>query len=141
MTMTFKVKGNLASDPQFSTFGPDTSVRVRLHLASDRFVTGPAGERTTVPDFHDITLFGDNAEQFREASKGDPVTISGDVRPNQYNKDGVDIYGQNFIGKKASWQNLQATRAAKQAAPSMATSPAADVEYHSQEHFNAAQGR
>ena len=36
MTMTFKIAGNLAADPEFTTFKGGEGVRARLRVATDR---------------------------------------------------------------------------------------------------------
>lgn len=110
MTMTFDVKGNLAADPKFEEFGTKGETMVRLRIASDRFVSG--GE--TVPEFYSVTLFSKTAvEALRAAQKGDPVTISGDVRPQFYEKDGVEVHSFNLIGKTAVWQSKEDAKAAR----------------------------
>ena len=103
MTMTFTIDGNLTRQPKFEQYGGDKTL-VRLGVASDRWVHGEDGARKTIAEFYDVTLFGAAAEQFREADKGDAVHISGHVRPNRYLKDGVEMYGHNFIGNQATVQ-------------------------------------
>ncbi len=133
MTMTFDVSGNLTADPKFENFGSNGGVLVRLRIASDRWVTDN-GASKTVPEFYNVTLFDKNAVQaLEDAKKGDPVTISGDVRPHSYSKDGVEVHTYNLIGKTATWQSKQDAKATREHAKT------ADLttEYASQEHFNA----
>lgn len=115
MTMSFKVSGNLAKDPVFDSFGTD-GVRARIRVGSDRWTTDDDGNRTTVAEFHDITLFGRVAENLREASKGDAVSISGDVRPATWSKDGSTVYGHNFVGRTTSWTTKEDARTAREQA-------------------------
>jgi single-stranded DNA-binding protein len=53
MPMTFALCGNLARDPELSTYGPDNQARARLSVASN-----PLRGRD-VADFFDVTVFGD----------------------------------------------------------------------------------
>lgn len=113
MTMTFDVSGNLAADPKFETFGSNDGVLVRLRIASDRWITED-GVSKTVPEFYNVTLFDKaTVALMNDAHKGDPVTIAGDVRPQSYVKDGVEVHSYNMIGKTAVWQTKEDAKAAR----------------------------
>ena len=129
MTMTFNISGNLAAEPRIEPFG-ENGVLARLRIASDRWTRDADGGRRTTPEFFDVALFGENAEQFRNAHTGDVVRISGDVRPTQYDKGGETRYGHNFVGRKAEWQSKDDARAARQQAKN------AGSEVHTQEQYD-----
>lgn len=156
MSMNFTLSGNLAKDPVFDSFGTD-GVRARIRVGSDRWTSDDDGNRTTVAEFHDITLFGRVAEKLRDASTGDSVRLTGDVRPAKWTKDGNTVYGHNFVARSVDWQTKEDARAAREQAkqatgeqnateitvPRIAT-PLPTVgsgEYLSQAHANAAMAR
>ena len=109
MTMTFKIAGNLAADPEFTTFNGGEGVRARLRVATDRPVA--AGKFET--DFHEVVVFGATAEGLREARSGARLEASGSVRPTSYEKDGERRYTANFVANRVTWQSTQDSAANK----------------------------
>lgn len=119
MTMTFKVAGNLAADPEFSTFKGGEGVRARLRVATDR----PVGEGKFETDYLDLVVFGATAEAMRDAHSGDRVEASGSVRPASYEKDGERRFSINFVANKITWQSkkdIAASRSSERAASASA---------------------
>ena len=56
------------------------------------------------PDYFDITVFGDVAEQLRKATKGDPVTVSGEGRQRRWTDDsGKEQFSYQFVGHETIW--------------------------------------
>ena len=125
MTMTFKIAGNLAADPEFSTFKGGEGVRARLRVATDR----PVGEGKFETDYLDLVVFGATAEAMRDARSGDRVEASGSVRPTSYEKDGERRFAINFVANKLTWQSKHevAVTRSKDRAASAATSRQAET--------------
>ena len=109
MTMTFKIAGNLAADPEFTTFKGGEGVRARLRVATDR----PAAEGKFETDYLDLVVFGTTAEAMREAHTGDRVEASGSVRPSSYEKDGERRFAINFVANRVSWQSKHEVAASR----------------------------
>lgn len=100
MAMHIHVQGNLARDPEFHPFGDNNiGVRARLVIASER----ERGRQDT-PDYFDVTVFGDVAEQLRTATKGDPVAVSGEGRQRRWTDDtGTEQFSYQFVGHETVW--------------------------------------
>lgn len=100
MAMHIHVQGNLAKDPEFHPYGDNnTGVRARLVIASER----ERGKHDT-PDYFDVTVFGDVAEQMRNATKGDPVAVSGEGRQRRWTDDtGKEQFSYQFVGHETVW--------------------------------------
>jgi len=98
--MHIHVQGNLARDPEFHPYGNNnTGVRARLVIASER----ERGKHDT-PDYFDVTVFGDVAEQVRNATKGDPVAVSGEGRQRRWTDDtGTEQFSYQFVGHETVW--------------------------------------
>ena len=71
--MTFQVKGNLVADPVALDTGNGRGFQLRI--ASDR----RTGAETSVTEFFNAAVFGDLADKFATAHKGDRVELSGQV--------------------------------------------------------------
>ena len=101
MAMHIHVQGNLAKDPEFHPYGDNnTVVRARLVIASER----ERGKHDT-PDYFDVTVFGDVAERFRTAAKGDPVAVSGEGQQRRWTDDaGKEQFSYQFVGHEMVWQ-------------------------------------
>ena len=100
MAMHIHVQGNLARDPEFHPYGNNnTGVRARLVIASER----ERGKHDT-PDYFDVTVFGDVAEHVRNATKGDPVAVSGEGRQRRWTDDtGTEQFSYQFVGHETVW--------------------------------------
>lgn len=118
MAMHIHVQGNLARDPEFHPFGDNnTGVRARLVIASER-----ERGRQDSPDYFDVTVFGDVAEQLRNATKGDPVAVLGEGRQRRWTDDtGTEQFSYQFVGHQTVWHPR---------APSAASSSADNVRRH-----------
>ena len=101
MAMHIHVQGNLAKDPEFHPYGDNnTGVRARLVIASER----ERGKHDT-PDYFDVTVFGDVAERFRTAAKGDPVAVSGENGVEGLSANGDKAqFSYQFVGHETVWQ-------------------------------------
>ena len=106
MAMHIHVQGNLAKDPEFHPYGDNnTRVLARLVIASER----ERGKHDT-PDYFDVTVFGDVAERFSTAAKGDPVAVSGEGRQRRWTDDaGKEQFSYQFVGRETIWQPRIAT--------------------------------
>lgn len=108
MAMHIHIQGNLARDPEFHPYGENnTGVRARLVVASER----ERGRQDT-PDYFDVTVFGDVAEQLRTATKGDPVAVSGEGRQRRWTDDtGTEQFSYQFVGHETVWHPRTPTAA------------------------------
>ena len=100
MAMHIHVQGNLARDPEFHPYGANnTGVRARLVIASER-----ERRKHDTPDYFDVTVFGDVAEQLRTAVKGDPIAVSGEGRQRSWTDDtGTEQFSYQFVGHETVW--------------------------------------
>ena len=100
MAMHIHVQGNLARDPEFHPYGANnTGVRARLVIASER-----ERRKHDTPDYFDVTVFGDVAEQVRTAVKGDPIAVSGEGRQRRWTDDtGTEQFSYQFVGHETVW--------------------------------------
>jgi single-stranded DNA-binding protein len=112
MAMHIYAQGNLARDPEFHPYGDNnTGVRARLVIASER----ERGRQDT-PDYFDITVFGDGAEQLRTAVKGDPVAVSGEGRQRRWTDEtGREQFSYQFVGHETIWHPRTPTAASRAA--------------------------
>ena len=108
--MTFQVKGNLVADPVALDTGNGRGFQLRI--ASDR----RTGAETSVTEFFNAAVFGDLADKFATAHKGDRVELSGQVRPTSYEKDGSTVHSYNLVGRSGTVTSIDDVRAARQAA-------------------------
>ena len=112
MAMHVHIQGNLARNPEFHPYGDNnTGVRARLVIASER----ERGRQGT-PDYFDVTVFGDVAEQLRNATKGDPVAVSGEGRQRRWTDDtGTEQFSYQFVGNETVWHPRTPTAATRAA--------------------------
>ena len=108
--MTFQVKGNLVADPV--ALDTATGRGFQLRIASDR----RTGADTTVSEFFTAAVFGDLADKFHTAHKGDQVELAGQVRPTTYDKDGSTVHTYSLVGRSGTVTSIDDVRAARQAA-------------------------
>lgn len=87
--------GRLTADPDIRYGGANNTCIARFNVAVDRRFKRD-GEATA--DFHNVTAFGKLAEFCEKyLRKGTKVVVQGELRNNNYEKDGVKHYGYVII--------------------------------------------
>lgn len=118
----FTILGNLGAKPEIR-HNADGEAIVSLRVATNRACRDKAGNRSTVTNWAQITLFGKqaaNASQYLD--KGARVFIQGQIEGTEWeDKAGVKRYGECYIGETvqylsamdktadASWNKRNAT--------------------------------
>lgn len=94
----FRISGRLTADPDIK-MTKDSKVVARFNFAVNRRFKR---EGEPDADFFQCVAFGKTAETFEKCniSKGTKLIIGGEVRNNNYEKDGVMIYGNQV---KVDW--------------------------------------
>lgn len=91
------IVGTIGSDIEYRTIGENSAV-ANFSVATNRSYTGKNGERTTETQWHRIEAWNRLADIARQyAGKGKHVYIEGEVRHEQYEKDGITRYSTKTI--------------------------------------------
>lgn len=98
---TFMCLGVINREPDYRmTQKGDAMLRLSVRVAGNR--RGEDGKYT--PNYYDFTAFGKTAIFIQEFfKKGSPISIQASVQNYKYEKEGVTIYGNNFIIQSASF--------------------------------------
>lgn len=90
MSINFVViAGNLTADPSYKATASGMAVLEFGMAVNDRRKNQSTGEWEDVPNFVDVTLFGNRAESLSTIlAKGMRVTVVGKLRYSQWEKDG-----------------------------------------------------
>lgn len=94
----FRISGRLTADPDIKMTN-DNKVVARFNFAVNRKFKR---EGEPEADFFQCVAFGKTAETFEKCNigKGTKLIVGGEVRNNNYEKDGVKIYGNQV---KVDW--------------------------------------
>ena len=89
--------GNLGRDPELKTVG-DNSI-TSLAVATSRRVKGKDGNYSNETEWHNVTLFGRNAETVaKHFAKGDSIYIEGRIHTREYtDKQGIKRWRTDII--------------------------------------------
>jgi single-strand DNA-binding protein len=89
--------GNLGRDPELRSIPSGKSV-CSFTIATSRRYKDQSGQYTDYTDWHKIEAWGAQAENAAKLlSKGKTVLIEGELRNNDYEKDGVKHYGYKVV--------------------------------------------
>ena len=127
----FEQVGNLTAEPVLFPARQDGGdSRCTITIASNPTWMDNGERKQGAATFITVTYFGRLAENVSATfRKGMRVIVKGNIKPNKYTKDGVEIFGYNFVGTEAApdlaWATAEVTRNA--ARGSQGASPAADV--------------
>jgi len=92
--------GNVGKDPEVKYLEKDVAY-ARFTLATNESYKNKSGEKVTNTEWHNIVLFGRQAELAGEyLSKGKTVFIEGRLQTQKYEKDGITRYNTEVIGEK-----------------------------------------
>ena len=119
--------GRLGDDPELRYTGGGTAV-ANLSLATDESYTRNDGTEVDQTEWHDVTVFGRQAETVSEyTGKGDQVYVEGNLETSQYeDRDGVTRYSTDIIAQRVLF--LESPDAGQQPSdgPSRQRDPAPD---------------
>jgi single-strand DNA-binding protein len=92
--------GNLTKDPELK-YSPAGKALVRLSLATNHSYKNEAGEWVQIPQFTNVTFWGNPAEFIaRNIQKGERMYVEGRLETRSYeDKDGVKKYATEVNGK------------------------------------------
>lgn len=92
------VIGNLVRDPELKAL-PSGQQVCSLSLATNEVYTKD-GERKETTEYHNIVLFGKQAENTAKyLKKGDQAMVEGKLQTRSWDKDGVKMYRTEIIGQ------------------------------------------
>ena len=93
--------GNLGKDPEMRFATSGTAVAKFSIATSERTKDKVSGEWVEKTEWHNIVLFGKQAELAGEfLSKGKTVYIEGRLQTQKYEKDGIMRYNTEIVGDK-----------------------------------------
>ena len=95
--------GNLTRDPEMRSTPNGVQV-CTFSLATNRIYNDRDGNRQESTDFHNITVFGKQAENCSKyLSKGNSAYVEGALRTNSWEKDGVKQYRTEIIADRVQF--------------------------------------
>jgi single-strand DNA-binding protein len=93
--------GNLGKDPEIRYAASGTAVAKFSIATSERSKDKVSGEWVEKTEWHNIVLFGKQAELAGEyLSKGKTIYIEGRLQTQKYEKDGITRYSTEIVGDK-----------------------------------------
>lgn len=92
------VIGNLTRDPELKALSSGQNL-CTLSIATNEVYTKD-GERKETTEYHNIVLFGKQAENTAKyLKKGDQAYVEGKLQTRSWDKDGVKMYRTEIIGQ------------------------------------------
>lgn len=92
---TIILNGRLTRDVEMN-YMPDGKAVAKFTVAVNRAYKDANGDRQT--DFHNCVIFGNRAEAVANYfHKGDMIGVVGELRDNNYEKDGVQHYNKQIV--------------------------------------------
>ena len=97
------VYGNLTRDPELKALPSGMNV-CSMSIATNRVYNDRDGKRQEATDYHNITVFGKQAENCSKyLSKGNSAYVEGSLRTNSWEKDGVKHYRTEIIADRVQF--------------------------------------
>ncbi|HJL55595.1 MAG TPA: single-stranded DNA-binding protein, partial [Candidatus Paceibacterota bacterium] len=128
------VYGNLTRDPELRSLPSGTQVTT-FSIATNRVWKDKDGAKQESPEFHNIVVFGRQAETTAQyLKKGSSALIEGRMQTRSWESDGVKKYRTEIVadrvqfGPRSGGSGASGT-GASQSAPAKSDSPASDIEY------------
>lgn len=91
--------GNLTRDPELKALPAGQNV-ASLSLATNRVYTDRDGKRQESVEYHNVVLFGKQAENTAKyLKKGDQAMVEGSLQTRSWEKDGVKMYRTEIVGQ------------------------------------------
>jgi len=116
------VYGNLTRDPEMKALPSGMQV-CAFSVATNRVYNDRDGKRQEAVDYHNITVFGKQAENCAKyLTKGASAFIEGSLRTNSWEKDGVKQYRTEIIADRVQFGPRIGSSGASTGAPTAAAS-------------------
>ncbi len=97
------IYGNLTRDPEMKALPSGMQV-CSMSLATNRVYNDRDGKRQESTDFHNVTVFGKQAENCAKyLAKGASAYVEGSLRTNSWEKDGVKQYRTEIIADRVQF--------------------------------------
>jgi single-strand DNA-binding protein len=97
------VYGNLTRDPELKALPSGMNV-CSMSIATNRVYNDRDGNRQESTDYHNITVFGKQAENCSKyLFKGSSAYVEGTLRTNSWEKDGVKHYRTEIIADRVQF--------------------------------------
>jgi len=97
------VYGNLTRDPEMRALPSGMQV-CTFSVATNRSYTDRDGKRQDAVEYHNITVFGKQAENCAKyLHKGNSAYIEGSLRTNSWEKDGVKQYRTEIVADRVQF--------------------------------------
>jgi len=97
------VYGNLTRDPEMKALPSGMQV-CSFSIATNRIYNDRDGNRQESVDYHNITVFGKQAENCAKyLKKGNSAYVEGALRTNSWEKDGVKHYRTEIIAERVQF--------------------------------------
>lgn len=128
------VYGNLTRDPELRSLPSGTQVTT-FSIATNRVWKDKDGANQEVPEFHNIVVFGRQAETSAQyLKKGSSALVEGRMQTRSWESDGIKKYRTEIVadrvqfGPRSGGSGASGTNAS-QSAPAKSDSKANDIEY------------
>ena len=119
------VYGNLTRDPELKALPSGTNV-CTMSLATNRKFKDKDGNYQDAVDYHNITIFGKQAESTAQyLKKGSTAYVEGRLQTRSWEKDGVKQYRTEIIAERVQFGPRKDADAAPAPKPAASTTPAA----------------
>ena len=87
--------GNLGKDPIITTSKDGSTKVAKFNIATNEY---NKAEKQTVPNWHSIVAFGQNADFIGKfLKKGNKIGVTGRLNSGSYEKDGQTVYYTNIL--------------------------------------------
>ena len=129
------VYGNLTRDPELKSLPSGTNVTT-FSIATNRVWKDKDGAKQESPEFHNIVVFGRQAENVAQyLKKGSSALVEGRMQTRSWESDGVKKYRTEIVadrvqfGPRSGGSGASGAGASQSASPTKDDSPASDIEY------------
>ncbi|MBL1434080.1 single-stranded DNA-binding protein [Candidatus Wolfebacteria bacterium] len=132
------IYGNLTRDPEVKAL-PSGSQVASFSVATNRTYKDQAGQQQDQVEYHNITMFGRQAEVAGQyLKKGRPVYIEGRLQTRNWEKDGVKHYRTEVIADRFQFgpSPRDGAAPAAAAAPAQQAAPTGDAIQYPDEDIN-----
>lgn len=95
--------GNLTRDPELRALPSGMNV-CSFSIATNRVYTGKDGQKQEQTDFHNITVFGRQADTVNQyLKKGSSAFIEGRIQTRSWEKDGAKQYRTEIVAERVQF--------------------------------------
>lgn len=129
------VYGNLTRDPELKSLPSGTNVTT-FSIATNRVWKDKDGVKQESPEFHNIVVFGRQAETTAQyLKKGSSALVEGRMQTRSWESDGVKKYRTEIVadrvqfGPRSGGSGASGGGASASTSPAKSDNPASDIEY------------